>query len=311
MDAAVHFTVTKCWPLLCSRCLHDPWMQLCTLLWQNAGRCFVVVVVVAVVVERSWLHRVVGCDRPCGEGNSSPFEAMCLLNQCTQGGQLTPIDLIVEERFHRAAPGGMGGTKAAGNYSPELVPETHSGHHHHRHSWAAYNHRKIHHHNWLWAALYHNAFRRQLCCSWTPWPRGGVCLFQPSFPVPPNPLVCPFQTILVLVTQLEAKKAGYSDVVYLDAKTDQWLGSITSLWSNNMCFLFGQHEFLYACGMFLWTRSPGSMCRIKTGRCTLHDFQFRVLGMNWRHAQPPSGAPQKGVLLTMHFNKATDDGLDT
>jgi len=24
----------------------------------------------------------------------------------------------VEERFHRAAPGGMGGTKAAGNYSP-------------------------------------------------------------------------------------------------------------------------------------------------------------------------------------------------
>ncbi|KAK9857632.1 hypothetical protein WJX84_000237, partial [Apatococcus fuscideae] len=36
------------------------------------------------------------------------------------GGQLTPIDLIVEERFHRAAPGGMGGTKAAGNYSPVL-----------------------------------------------------------------------------------------------------------------------------------------------------------------------------------------------
>lgn len=37
-----------------------------------------------------------------------------------QSGQLTPIDLIVEERFHRAAPGGMGGTKAAGNYSPVL-----------------------------------------------------------------------------------------------------------------------------------------------------------------------------------------------
>lgn len=35
-----------------------------------------------------------------------------------QGGQLTPVDLIVEEHFHRAAPGGMGGTKAAGNYSP-------------------------------------------------------------------------------------------------------------------------------------------------------------------------------------------------
>lgn len=36
----------------------------------------------------------------------------------TQGGQLTPIDLVVEQHFHRAAPGGMGGTKAAGNYSP-------------------------------------------------------------------------------------------------------------------------------------------------------------------------------------------------
>jgi hypothetical protein len=46
-----------------------------------------------------------------------------LLNLCVclavcQGGQLTPIDLLVEERFHRAAPRGMGGTKCAGNYSP-------------------------------------------------------------------------------------------------------------------------------------------------------------------------------------------------
>mmetsp|Transcript_9781 Transcript_9781/g.18269 ORF Transcript_9781/g.18269 Transcript_9781/m.18269 type:complete len:377 (-) Transcript_9781:621-1751(-) len=67
-----------------------------------------------------------------------------------KGGQLTPIHLIVEERFHRAAPGGMGGTKAAGNYSP------------------------------------------------------------------------------VLVTQLEAKKNGYSDVVYLDAKTDTYLEEVSS-----------------------------------------------------------------------------------
>ncbi|GMH35822.1 hypothetical protein BSKO_03690 [Bryopsis sp. KO-2023] len=37
-----------------------------------------------------------------------------------KGGQLSPIDLIVENQFHRAAPGGMGGTKAAGNYSPVL-----------------------------------------------------------------------------------------------------------------------------------------------------------------------------------------------
>jgi branched-subunit amino acid aminotransferase/4-amino-4-deoxychorismate lyase len=35
-----------------------------------------------------------------------------------KGGQLSPIDLLVETKFHRAAPGGMGGTKAAGNYSP-------------------------------------------------------------------------------------------------------------------------------------------------------------------------------------------------
>ena len=67
-----------------------------------------------------------------------------------KGGQLTPIDLIVETRFHRAAPGGMGGTKAAGNYSP------------------------------------------------------------------------------VLVTQLAAKKEGYSDVVYLDAKTDTYLEEVSS-----------------------------------------------------------------------------------
>ena len=40
-----------------------------------------------------------------------------------KGGQLTPIRLLVEERFHRAAPGGMGGTKAAGNYSPVLVTQ--------------------------------------------------------------------------------------------------------------------------------------------------------------------------------------------
>lgn len=92
-----------------------------------------------------------------------------------KGGQLTPIDLIVEERFHRAAPGehplgarepvpacsldtppfppgtgGMGGTKAAGNYSP------------------------------------------------------------------------------VLVTQLAAKKSGYADVVYLDAKEDKYLEEVSS-----------------------------------------------------------------------------------
>lgn len=37
-----------------------------------------------------------------------------------KGGQLTPIDLIVEENYHRAAPGGTGSTKCIGNYSPVL-----------------------------------------------------------------------------------------------------------------------------------------------------------------------------------------------
>ena len=40
-----------------------------------------------------------------------------------QSGQLTPIHLLVEEVFHRAAPGGMGAVKAAGNYSPVCQPE--------------------------------------------------------------------------------------------------------------------------------------------------------------------------------------------
>lgn len=37
-----------------------------------------------------------------------------------KGGQLDPINLLVEESFHRAAPGGNGAVKAAGNYSPVL-----------------------------------------------------------------------------------------------------------------------------------------------------------------------------------------------
>ena len=36
---------------------------------------------------------------------------------------MSPIDLIVEEHFHRSAPGGMGGTKCAGNYSPVLLTQ--------------------------------------------------------------------------------------------------------------------------------------------------------------------------------------------
>nr|QKY15323.1 branched chain amino acid aminotransferase (BCAT) [Polytomella parva] len=67
-----------------------------------------------------------------------------------KGGQMTPIDILVEEQLHRAAPGGMGGTKAAGNYSP------------------------------------------------------------------------------VIRAQLAAKKDGFSDVIYLDAKTDTYLEEVSS-----------------------------------------------------------------------------------
>lgn len=75
---------------------------------------------------------------------------VCSPSACVQGGQMQPIDLIVETKFHRAAPGGMGSTKCAGNYSP------------------------------------------------------------------------------VLLTQLEAKKQGFADVVYLDAQTNTRLEEVSS-----------------------------------------------------------------------------------
>ena len=37
-----------------------------------------------------------------------------------KGGKMAPIDLVVEETYHRAAPGGTGSTKCIGNYSPVL-----------------------------------------------------------------------------------------------------------------------------------------------------------------------------------------------
>jgi len=40
-----------------------------------------------------------------------------------KGGQLTPIDLLVSSKFHRAAPGGAGGTKCVGNYAQVLVTQ--------------------------------------------------------------------------------------------------------------------------------------------------------------------------------------------
>jgi len=40
-----------------------------------------------------------------------------------KSGQITPISLQVETSFHRAAPGGTGDTKCAGNYSPVLTAQ--------------------------------------------------------------------------------------------------------------------------------------------------------------------------------------------
>jgi branched-chain amino acid aminotransferase len=39
-----------------------------------------------------------------------------LLNFIVQEG-LSPINLIVEDKFHRASPGGTGGVKTIGNYA--------------------------------------------------------------------------------------------------------------------------------------------------------------------------------------------------
>lgn len=61
------------------------------------------------------------CVRSCNLSATCRLSSLCVA--LSQSGQLTPIDLIVEEHFHRAAPGGMGGTKAAGNYSPVLVTQ--------------------------------------------------------------------------------------------------------------------------------------------------------------------------------------------
>ena len=44
------------------------------------------------------------------------------------------------------------------------------------------------------------------------------CTLSPNPPRPPQ----------VLLTQLDAKKHGYNDVVYLDAKTDTYLEEVSS-----------------------------------------------------------------------------------
>merc|ERR1719199_1997883 len=40
-----------------------------------------------------------------------------------KGGQLTPIDLLISTKFHRASPGGTGGTKCVGNYAQVLTTQ--------------------------------------------------------------------------------------------------------------------------------------------------------------------------------------------
>ena len=60
-------------------------------------------------------------DNACNAGIAPSYSFLvyaAAVGAYFKGGQLAPIDLVVEERFHRAAPGGTGGTKAAGNYTP-------------------------------------------------------------------------------------------------------------------------------------------------------------------------------------------------
>ena len=65
------------------------------------------------------------CCRLADEPHPMPCrQSCCHHHRGAQTGQNTPIDLIVDENFHRAAPGGMGGTKAVGNYSPVLMSQT-------------------------------------------------------------------------------------------------------------------------------------------------------------------------------------------
>jgi hypothetical protein len=43
--------------------------------------------------------------------------------RCQQEGRLAALDYLIHDSLHRAAPRGVGSTKAAGNYSPCLVAQ--------------------------------------------------------------------------------------------------------------------------------------------------------------------------------------------
>ena len=132
-----------------------------------------------------------------------------------KGGQLTPIDLIVEEQFHRSAPGGMGGTKCAGNYSPVLVTQVRGG--------PGIVAVAV----WWWQGLWQGLWQgpRQGPAAWL---SGSVLSLscRPASLSETLRLPCPLHRPCLL--QLAAKKEGYSDVVYLDAKTDTYLEEVSS-----------------------------------------------------------------------------------
>lgn len=113
---------------------------------------------------------------------------VCVYTNNLQSGQLTPIDLIVEEHFHRAAPGGMGGTKAAGNYSPVLVTQL--------------------------EAKRNNYAGVCMCVGVLVFVAVVVCV-----------LVC---LSLFVCTVCFSNHTQQTDVVYLDAKTDTYLEEVSS-----------------------------------------------------------------------------------
>lgn len=162
-----------------------------------------------------------------------------------KGGQLTPIDLIVEERFHRAAPGGMGGTKAAGERAAPDFESSSMGPLIHDVTPAAACTLILL--RWPGVIVVHAPKTiASVLCSGTEWrvalPRATTLLLNalsnlltltlalsltPRGAPPPAPPAAGNYSP-VLVTQLEAKKSGYSDVVYLDAKSDTYLEEVSS-----------------------------------------------------------------------------------
>ena len=130
---------------------------------------------------------------------------------------MEPIDLIVETRFHRAAPRGMGGTKAAGNYSPVLLTQLEvrlfwqGGLFHFPRFTLVHGHAVPMPWHITKLAAQTTATKPSGCpmarVAWHPSSASRLCA-PPSY--------------------LQAKRQGFADVVYLDARHDRYLEEVAS-----------------------------------------------------------------------------------